>query len=182
MEGRCHVANIGIGTTGITSAGGWVATTPDVHFRVPNGITVLPIRISVTFDALTDDTDLEILALTADELDKTPTGGTAVNSYNLRTDNPHPTGVTIQSDVTAITDPDVAGTVSEFWRVGAQIGAAPVAAQNEEGQPLTFEWFASKVVAPIIVGEGTLNLWCGIGATNYFAQIVWVELPSSTIV
>jgi hypothetical protein len=159
-----------------------VITTPDVYLQVPTGTAIIPLEISITVDVLTDNEDIEILFMTADSVDTTPTTGQAEVIANVRTDAPYSTGCDLQSEIDGITNPDTEGNVAEFWRVGMQVGAAPVATESEEGQPLTFTWFASESAGPVLIGPAALIGWCG-STTNvdFFGRIVWVELPVSAI-
>lgn len=178
LDGRLFSVNVGTGTTPVASAGAWVATTPDLHLQIPTNVEIIPVSLSVSIDSLVDDQDLEIVAATSNGRDASPTGGTTQTILNRNQTHSRGSRCIAQSDVTAITTPVTDRDYFEFWRQMATLGAAPVAAQSEEGQPTTFKW--SYVDGPLAAtGAAELLLWVAGGATfNYFATLTWVELPA----
>ena len=184
LQGNVKMCNIGVGTTVVASAGAYDATKPDVHMQIPKGITVFPVNIEINIDDLVDDQDLEMILAFADSLDLTPTGGSGTTIYNMRNDLVAGSGVTIQSDVTAITSPATAGNkYQEFWRGNGTLGAAPEAGSSEEGMFTRFAFSArSKDPMPCIVGPSEATLTIGKGVFNYFSTWVWVEGETGVIV
>ena len=180
LQGNVKMCNIGTGTSVVASAGAYDATKPDVHMQVPGGIVVFPINIEINIDLLVDDQDLEMVLAFANSLDTTPTGGTSQTVYNMKNDLVAGSGVTVESDVTAITSPATTGNkYQEFWRGNGTFGATPVAAQNEEGQLTRYAFSARRKDAmPCIVGPSEVTLIIGKGAFNYFSTWVWVELET----
>lgn len=181
LQGNVKVVNVGTGTTPITSAGAWVATTPDVHMQIPSGTVIFPVSIDINIDLRIDDTNMELVAAFADSLDTTPTGGTAQTIYNMKNDLAALSACTVQSDVTAITAMNTAGNkYVEFWRNNGTFGATPVAAQSEEGAMDSYRYDGRhKHAMPCIVGPSEMSLHVAKGTFTYFATIVWVELSTN---
>ncbi len=177
LAGKLFSVNVGTGTTVVASAGTWVATTPDLHLQVPLGTKILPVHVSVSIDALVDDQDLEIVAAISNGRDASPAGGTAQTILNRNFGHGNGSNCIAESDVTAITTPITDRNYLEFWREMATLGAAPVAAQNEEGQRTTFNWSQGEDAPIALNGAGELLLWVAGGATfDYFATVTWIEL------
>jgi len=182
MEGRVFVANAGTGTTVMQGNAAYSATAAEFNMDIPHGITVLPISIEVTLDAKVDDEDLHIHALASRTLAEV-SSGTLITQVPLRLDNPIQSKVTCYAAIATMTSIATTGHY-EFWRRQTEYGAAPVAAQSEEGELQTFRWSAiDDGVFPMIVGNGALGIHAvKTTASNLFITVVWAELVSNTIV
>lgn len=174
MAGNLYTVNVGTVTTPIASAGALDVTKPDVHMQVPSGVLVYPIAIDVNIDLRIDDQDLEIVASTSNGVDSTPTGGTSQTVVNRNMAFSNQSGVTVQSDVTAITSPVTDRTYLEFWRVNGTYGATPVALQSEEGGPDHFHWDYRENGLVSLVNGGELSIIIGKATINYFATLTFV--------
>lgn len=184
-EGKVWCFNAGVAATSVEAGGAYDADTEDMSLDVPVGITVLPLSIEVTIDVITDNEDIDMQALASRTLTAV-SGGTAGTPVNMRLDLDHKTRCTAYSSVTgnASTDPNTAGASFEFWRQRLELGAAPVAAQSEEGRLLTFKWTAvGQGFAPVLVGAASLSLYIPKGtAAKFYGTIIYAELESTSIV
>ncbi len=179
LDGRIFSVNAGTVTSAITSAGVVAATTPDVYMRIPQGTKIIPLHVNVSLDALTDDQDLEIVAAVSNRLDTTPTGPSSLTVINRQMGHSNGSLVLADSDVSAVDDMAASGfQYLEFFRVLAEYGAKPVAAQNEQGQALSFNWYADEDVPLSVKGPASLAIFVGKASRDFFATITWVELPA----
>ena len=175
LQGNVKVCNIGTGTDTVTAKGAWVNTTPDIHMQVPDGRVVFPMVLEVNIDDWSDDQDLELVLAFANSLDTTPSGGTSQSVRNMHNKFLARTGVTIESEITAITA--LSGRYQEIWRTNGTFGANPAAGSNEEGGPTRFVYEARHIApAACIVGPSELTLHVGKTTFEYFARLVFVEL------
>ncbi|KKN60379.1 hypothetical protein LCGC14_0532130 [marine sediment metagenome] len=184
LQGNVKMVNIGTGTSVVASAGAYDATKPDVHMQVPQGVTVFLVNMELNIDDLVDDQDMEAILAFADSLDTTPTGGTAQTVYNMKNDLAAGSGVTVQSDVTAITSPATAGNrYQEIWRANATLGAAPEAGSSEEGMFTRLAYSArAKDPMACVIGPSEITLTIGKATFNYFSTWIWVEGETGIIV
>ncbi len=178
FDGRLFSVNVGTVTSPVTSAGAVDVAVPDVHIQIPRGVKFIPLHVNVSLDALTDDQDLEIVCALSNGRDQSPTGGTGQTVLNRNNGHSRGSRCIVESDVTAITSPVTDRDYLEFFRVLAEYGAAPAAAQNEEGQSMSFNWFAEEQMPLAAVGPSELVLAVGKASRAYFALITWLELPS----
>ena len=178
FDGRLFSTNAGTVTSAITSAGVAAATTPDVHIQIPRGVKFIPLHVNVSLDALTDDQDLEIVCAISNGLDASPTGPSTMTILNRNNGHSRGSRCIANSDVSAITSPVTDRDYLEFMRVIAEYGAKPVAAQSEEGQPISFNWFAEEQMPCAAVGPSELVLLVGKASRDFFSTITWLELPA----
>lgn len=180
LQGNVKVCNIGTGTATVTAKGAWVNTTPDIHMQIPEGRVVFPMALEVNIDALSDDADLELILAFANSLDTTPTTGTPQAVRNMNNRFLARTGVTIESEVGAITA--LSGRYQEIWRLNGTLGGDPAEGDSEEGGPTRFTYEA-RHLAPTacIVGDSELTLHVGKTTFEYFARLVFVELQASAL-
>jgi hypothetical protein len=181
MEGRGYIVNVGAVSTPITGGGAGTVldpTEPEFAIAVPSGTAIMPIRIHV-------QAQTPLLATDADEseiligVDRTQviTGGTATSEtiFNLRTDNPRASSCTATSAYTA----DSTSTLS----LGIELARSVIVGDVQSAVAVLYtkhELLYEPVTVPIIMGPATLvGFWGGTVATPGFAEITWVELPST---
>ena len=186
-DGRVFAANGGRGSTVITFAGAYDADAPDFFIHVPTGITIIPVRIEVIYEAVGTESTMEIIALASSTGDETATG-TAVsqaNIMNLRTDRPFVSActVTVAIDAAGITDPN-AGNYIEFWKFQRPLTDTVATTENDRN-PLVFTWSAlSDGPAPVIVAGASgasLSVYAASQAGTGFITVTWIELPSVSV-
>lgn len=186
MEGRMFTANSGTATTPVTFAGAYDADGPDFYLRVPNGTTVIPVSLQVTFEAVGTESTMEIIGLASNTGDASVTG-TALTVYNNRVDAPRASVCTATGSVDAggVTDPN-AGNFIEFWRRQRPLTDTVASGENDRHE-LNFTWSVlSDGPPPIIVGNNTaggsaLAVYAASQAGTGFITATWLELPSSNI-
>ena len=185
LEGRVFYTNGGVGTTPITFAGAYDANGPDAHIHVPDGTTIIPVSISVTYDALGTEATLEIIALASNTGDSSVTG-TASTVYSSRIDAPIATNctATFAVDAAGVTDPN-AGNFFEFWRTSKPLADTVASGENDRAS-LDFKWDWSVSPPPTIVGGpvsgSALTVYAAAQAGTGFITISWIEVLSNTIV
>jgi hypothetical protein len=185
MEGRVFGANVGTGTTPLTFAGAYDANGPDLHVHVPDGTTIIPVSITVVYDAVGTEATMEIIGLASSTGDSSVTG-TASTIYNMRVDAPVASLCTVTGavDAAGVTDPN-AGNFIEFWRRQRPLTDTVASGENDRVE-LRFNWSALvDGPPPIIVGGSSgsaLTVYATAQAGTGFITALWVEVPSSSIV
>jgi hypothetical protein len=173
-DGRVFHARVGSASTEITLDASWANTDPDISMAVPAGVTVIPLRIAVVYQAFGSDALVETMTLVS----QTPgaeSAGTLFTSVNYRLRH------TRQSLVRVYTAPTVTsgytGTYFELYRNCQQ--AAGNQAAGEGGIPYRYEWnYKKHPPAPLIEGAAQVATW-GVGqASKGFIDWVWAEIPS----
>ena len=109
---------------------------------------------------------------------------TTLTIQNIRTDRPNSSRCTAYGKVTAGGTTAYTGNSYDFWNgVGGALIDTATAAAGGEFAPV-FKWNRKKsAVAPIIVGEGNLSIYCATStdANTTFIGANWVELPENAI-
>lgn len=185
FDGRMFVANGGIGSTVITFAGAYDADAPDFYLYVPNGTTIIPVRIEVIYEAVGTESTMEIIALASDTGDSSATG-TSRTIYNMRLDQPRNSACTctVAIDAAGITDPN-ANNYFEFWKYQRPLTDTVATGENDRN-PLVFEWSAiTDGPAPVIAGHATrgsaLAVYAASQAGTGFITVEWIELPTESV-
>ena len=182
-DGRVFCINSGTGTAPASFAGAYVATTPDVYIYVPLGTTIIPLAINVLYEAVGTESTMEIVA-TASVTGDSSAGGTGLTIYPMRLDNPRSSVCTATAAGT-VTSPN-SGTFFDFWRAMRPLTDTVATTENDRHE-LKFSWSAKTNPAPLIVGTtaGTggscLALWAASQAGTGFIEVIWAELPSTSI-
>ena len=186
LEGRMFGANAGTGTTPVTFAGAYDADGMDFHLHVPQGTTVIPVSITAVYDAVGTESTMEIIGLASNTGDGSVTG-TASTIYNMRMDAPYSSLCTATGavDAAGATDPN-AGNFIEFWRRQRPLTDTVASGENDRHE-LRFNYSAAtEGPPPVIVGSGDsgscLAVYCTAQAGTGFLTVVWVEVPSNSIV
>ena len=185
IEGKVFAAHVGLMTTPTTFSPTIDAAMPDLLVTVPSGTTIIPVYLSVGFEDTGAAQVLDVFACASSVYDNSVTG-TANVIQNMRTDKPvGGSQCTAYSVVTANgTDPE-SGNYVEFWR--------PLAGFGEDGfngstAPTNNQVSFSKwsigdcVVPPVIVGNGSLNVYAAAQAGTGYIVAIWVEEPSANLI
>lgn len=176
--------HVTIGTFSTPITGGGAGTVIDLDqpegiISVPSGAAIIPVRFAVQCHVpllATDANEAEIL-IAVDRTAAYAGDGTVTTAtaFNMRTDNPLTTVCTAASAATAdITDPVL----------GIELARAAITG-DVQGTPATALWTPLDLVyepkfAPVIVGPAAIYVyWGGTVATPGFAQLQWIELPST---
>ena len=180
FEGYIKTANGGgVASTAIAFAGAYDADGQDFGLNVPDSLMVMPIKVEVQIEALTDDTDMEILFMTSNTA-LTGTTGTAVTPVNKRMDLQTGSGCTCYVAFDAAGGTDVSGgaKAQAFWRCKMESGAAPAAAQSEESTITSFSYVVPRDgMPPMILGGGCIAGHVQ-GPSNGFVTVDWLETPA----
>lgn len=171
MEGRGFVANVGTLTAPITgTAGAPDNLQPDAAIRVPSGTTMIPVSIEFTGEASAGTLNELIIGVgDADLGNGTSTAATA-----------GPTAVRPDSPISAlcVARQEYTGNGSAYTNF------YEFARWSNASEPLDVLRWAAGSWAPVLVGPSTLYMHFAAtttGPTGY-ASLVWVEVPSTSVV
>lgn len=187
LEGKCFAITTGEATTpiaGTDHAGTPDVAMPDILVTVPNLTVIMPLSITVAVeDTIAVAAAVDIRACASAVYDNAVTA-TSLTIQNVRTDRPFSSGCTAYGKVTAGGTTPYTGNSYDFWvpRAGATIDSATAAAGGEGG--FAWRWSAKRsALAPIIVGEGSLNIYAHTltEAMTYFMGTMWAELPENAV-
>lgn len=174
LEGRMFIAQLGSASDPSTAMDAYDANRPEFVLDVPDGTAIIPVSIHV--DVQTHGATLnETIALASRTLQETGSSFTAITINPVRTDNPGPASRcralgTLTGD---LTDPNTAGSI-EFWRSGSPVDF------DVAGEPIpTLVWSAKRFVPPLIVGAGSLAVYCSGTTPTGFITVIWAEFPES---
>jgi len=163
-------------TTPIAGHTGIDDDQPEAVVDVPTGTTIIPISIDVYLeDSAGTDTEVVYLASQANIGAGTSTAVTTIR--NLRADAPRTSGASVYRSYTG--NGTATSNGFEFYRAGYPFADATTDPVKK------FHWSAKESgIVPVLVGDAALVLyWAGTTTAPLgFAQIVWAELPSNTIV
>jgi len=184
--GHGYIAHGGAGSSPITFGATYDADAPDLYVWVPNGCTIIPTSIQVSYEAIGTEEVMEVIGLVSSTGDSTITGTEAI-IWNLRLDQPYSSSCKceVAVDNAGITDPN-AGDYFEFWRV--QRNLTDTTASTENDRPThRWEWNVGNCLTPpVIVGRATtgscLAVYAASQAGTGFITATWVEVPSKFIV
>jgi hypothetical protein len=174
MDGRVFHARVGLDTTPVTLDAEWANTDPDLSMDVPGGITVIPLRIAVIYEAFGSDAIVETITLCTTTLAAASAGTkfTPIN-YRLRHSRDSACSVYVGPTVTS----GYAGTYFELFRDCQQLAGTQAA--GEGGIPYRVEWtFLKNPPAPLLEGDASMQTWGTGQATTGYIDWVWAEIPS----
>jgi hypothetical protein len=146
---------------------------------VPAETTIIPIEISMYFEAFGTDALFEIAALCG--TGAVSAGGTAMTITNMRTDAPFTSNVTATSDITGGTAPTA--NISAFWASGIQLVTTTATSDDDSSRrPDLFVWrYKDSGYAPVVRGAAQLLVTQGSQAGTGFGKVIFVELPTSEL-
>ena len=177
LEGRMFTAALGSASAPSAAMDAYNAVRPEFVLDIPDGTTIIPVQIHVKID--THGATLNETFAVSSRTQVAETGNnTAITINPVRTDN----GGGISSNCTCYgtltgngTSPVTAGSF-EFWRSGAPVDF------DAAGEPLpTMIWSAQRFVPPVIVGSGSLTVYCSGTTPVGSITATWVELPESAV-
>lgn len=189
IEGKVFCAMTGIMTGEDTfTSGGLTASKPDLLVNVPAGTAIIPVYIGINIeDAGATAAVVDFLAVASAVYDNVTAGDTLVIA-NMRTDKALGGSQCVATAVVSSggTDPETAGNnYVEFWRPVSgfsedAFGASTAEINNSISHS---QWtIGDAVVPPVIVGEGSLNLYAASNAGKGFISVMWVEEPSANLI
>ena len=182
MEGRGYHVTIGAFSTPIQGGGAGTIfdqDQPEGIISVPSGTCILPVRIHVQCQVpiTAADSDENEILIAVDRLAAYPADGTVTSetAFNMRTDNPRTSNCTCASAATAnITNPTLGIELAHAVKIVDYAGTPATALMND------LVCLYEPVTPPIIMGPAALYIyWGGTVAVTGFAQVQWLELPST---
>jgi len=186
LEGRCFGCNSGTGTTAVTHNATYTAAKPDMLITVPSGTTIIPVFIETSMENTGTAAITTIVACASSVYDAATTDDDLV-IYNMRiqTSAPRTSSCQAVATVTAAGTTPLSGNFIEFWRGTAGFVEAAftgnTSPKNEQISRASWN-IKEAAVPPVIVGEGSLNIYMSCTASVGFITAIWVEIPSTAIV
>ena len=183
LEGRCYGINTGIDTSPDVFTAAYTAAKPDILVTVPTGTTIIPVFIQVNMEDTGTAAVMDIMAVASSVYDAVTTDDDLV-IYNMRMDAPNSSLCQAVAVVSAAGTTPLTGNFIEFWR-----GTAGFAADAFNGNTTPTNEFTTRaawnvkdsLVPPVIVGQGSLNVYASSQAGKGFITVIWVEVPSTSI-
>lgn len=175
QEGRVFAANMGTVTTPITFLV-TAANRPDAWIRVPANTAILPIKLTVSLEAMTGTATEIDVRMASNDIGNGTSSAADVGPRSLRSDAPITSGCTARqlatADTTAETTP-----VSLFRK---EYILANAAGEDWKGIEITREMMGF----PVLVGAASWEVFVA-ATTNQatgFVVMTWAEVPSSMFV
>lgn len=186
LEGNCYAITTGEGTDPIAAldqAGTIDVTTPEVLVTVPNLAVLMPMSLHISIEDTIVAGLFDVHASASSVYDNVVSATNDLTIHNMRTDRPNSSRCTAYGKVTSGGTTAYSGNSYDFWNGlgGAVIDNSAVAAG---GFNYSFRWNRRMSgVAPIIVGEGNLSIYCATvtDANTNFIGVRWAELPENAI-
>lgn len=184
LEGRMYTVHAGVGTAPVTFASAYTNTAPDLDISVPSGVMVIPVALTVQFEAYGTILLAEIVAAIGKGGVITPTAAEAVTIVNHRLDQPNNSGVTAVSTGTGATY--MTSNIVEFYRDGHQgvVTVTAVATGNQASNATKFKWSALETGNwPIMYATDSitrLNIFASAQAGTGFITCTFVVPPLVT--
>lgn len=184
LEGRCFGANAGTATTTGTTSPAYANTMPDLLITVPEHTTIIPVMIQVNMEDTGSADILDILALASSSYDTTSVTDVDLTIYNMRMDAPNASLCSASTYITGGLTSPYTGNYIEFWRGFGGKNADAFGGNTTPTNELVTRtaWnIKDALCPPVIVGEGSLNIWASAQAGFGFITAIWVEVPSTSI-
>lgn len=173
-DGRVFHARVGLDTTPATLDAAWANTDPDISMDIRAGITVIPLRVTVIFEAFGTDALAETMTLVSQTLGAS-SAGTIFTSLNMRTRHTRGSAVTVHVGPTVTSG--YTGDHFELTRGTHQLVGTMAA--GEAGPDSKFEWtYKQEGWAPLIEGDASMQTWAVSQAATGYIQWVWAEIPT----
>jgi hypothetical protein len=173
IEGRLMGCHFGTLTAPLATAATTAITTllPQAWVRIPTGTTIIPVSANVLMEVAgaTTQGEISICTCTVDPGDGTGAAGTK-QPISLNTSAPVTSNCTTRQLATGnITAETGLLELKRFSFVAAAVN-------------LDFTWNAAgNLLFPILKGPAGFLIYIGGNAVNFFAQMQWIELPSTAI-
>lgn len=184
LEGRAFMINVGAFSTPIQGGGAGTIfdqDQPEAIISVPSGTTIRPLRMHVQCQVplLAADSEESEILIAVDRAAAWAGDGTVTTetALNMRTDNARASVCSCASAATAnITNPTLGIELAHAVIIGDVQGVAANAMWTPLG--LLYE----PITPPFIVGPAAVYVyWGGTVATTGFAQLAWVEFPTTEV-
>lgn len=174
MDGRVFHARVGSATTPVTLDSSWANTDPDISMDIDGGLTVIPLRIAVVYEAFGTDAVVETMTLVS-QTQAAASAGTLFTSVNYRLRHTRNSGVRVYVGPTVTSG--YTGTHFELFRNCYQLAGTQAA--GEGGLPYRIEWnYKQNPPCPLIEGKATMQTWAVAQASTGYIDWVWAEIPS----
>jgi len=184
LAGNVFAVNNGVLTTPITfNAGAAADGEPDLLLNVPSGTTVIPVYIGIQYEDSGTALVLDTFAVASASYDNAVTA-TTLTSKNMRTDDPKNSNCSTYGVVTAGGATLETGNYIEFWRPFAGFGEDAYNGSTGWVNPAINGCYWSvknAAVPPVIKGDGCLAVFAGGQAQKGFMTVIWVELPTASL-
>jgi len=185
LAGNCFALNSGLLTTPDTlNAGAAADGEPDVLINVPAGTTIIPAYIGIQYEDSGTALVLDCFAVASNQWDDVITGtAETTNIKNMRMDAPRGSSCHAYSGASAGATLET-GNFVEFWRPFAGFGEDAFNGSTGWVNPAINGCYWSvkdAVVPPIIKGQGALAIFAGGQAQKGFITVIWVELPTASL-
>lgn len=185
LEGRAFGVNHGTGTDPVTTnAGALIVAEPDLIVQVPADTTIIPVYLEYAIEDTATGGPVEVVAVASSAATQATSPGTGLTIYNMRTDAPITSNCTASRTNTSGVTP-YTGNFIEFYRGYAgdatdQHGSNTAQTVNSATRA---HWSASDtMVPPIMTGVSQIGVYMvGSGLTGWIT-LIWVEMPSNSIV
>lgn len=176
--GRVFTANAGTGTAPITFAGAFDADGPDLVVDVPSGTSIMPLFLSVHYEAVGTTALLETFASASGTLGAT-SSGTGITPRSMRVGGGGGASVcTVTGAVGAAGCTAQSGALVEFARSGYQL--AEDMAATEDWASRTFNWAqGNDGPAPLLIGDGSIFVHAAAQAGTGFITLTWAEFQGN---
>ncbi|KKL20729.1 hypothetical protein LCGC14_2452560, partial [marine sediment metagenome] len=186
--GRAFGVNTGTGSTPDTfTPNALDVTKPDLAITVPSGTTIIPVLIEYAIEDLGGtEAALDVVAVASSAATQDTSGGDSLTIMNMRTDKPQGSLCTAASVLASSGVTPYTGNYVEFFR-GYAGDVNDKHASNTAQTIATasrYHWTAAQtMVPPILTGISQLCVWVsGPGAVTGWITVIWIEMPSSSIV
>ncbi len=183
LEGRCFGINTGVDTSEDVFTAAYDATKPDILVTVPTGTTIIPVMIQVNFEDTGTVDIMDVVAVASSVYDAATTDDD-LTIYNMRMDAPYSSNCQAVAVVSANGTTPLTGNFVEFWRgIGGKAEDAfngSITPTNELVSRTAWN-VKDSLVPPVIVGQGSLNVYASAQAGKGFITAIWVEVPSTSI-
>lgn len=172
--GKVYTALAGTQSSPLDGNDAYVITDPDLNVDVPDGTTIRPLFLSVHYESVGSTLLRENFASISSTLGA-QSGGSDVTPINLRNRGGGGSNCTVTSAATVTAQ---SGTVLEFARSGLELDEAVSTGVDFPNR--THTWAAGKDgPAPILIGEGSLNVWMASQAASGFITLTWAEFQDN---
>ena len=182
MLGKVYMAYMGVASTPDTLDAAFANTDPDVMVDVPDGTTIIPLAIKLQVEDYGTKGLFETMALVTKTLGAATS--TVFTPINVRTRAAGGSACTCCIDPT-VTSGYTAGSFELYHYVLHECLDVVSADDDAAAQVLRRDWNWSAGqdgFAPVIDGEGSLQVWSVSNANKGFWQIYWLEFATADLV
>ena len=182
MLGTVYMCYLGDESTAGTFDAAYANTDPDIMIDVPDGTTIIPLKIQMQVEDYGSKALFETMALVSKTLGAATS--TAFTPINVRTRAAGGSNCTCCTAPT-VTSGYTAGSFELFHYVLHEVLDVGSADDDAAAQVVRRDWgwsIAKDGFAPVIDGEGSLQFWAISQACKGFCQIYWLEFATADLV